>query len=44
MSSPNTRLTGGERFEGRGVLCPGGHELSFNDGCARGLEAPPEAP
>jgi len=29
---PNKRLklTGGDRFRGSGVLCPGGHELSFN--------------
>ncbi len=33
---PNKRLklTGGDRSKGTGVLCPGGHELSFNDGCA----------
>jgi hypothetical protein len=36
-SPPNMRLklTGGDRFKGSGVLCPGGHELSFND-TARG--------
>jgi len=28
------KLTGGDRFEGIGVLCPGGHELSFKDGRA----------
>ena len=29
---PNMRLklTGGDRLKGSGVLCPGGHELSFN--------------
>ena len=29
---PNKRLkpTGGDRSKGNGVLCPGGHELSFN--------------
>src|ERR1043166_5871603 len=29
---PNKRLklAGGRRFKGNGVLCPGGHELSFN--------------
>jgi len=29
---PNKRLklTGGDRFKGSGVLCPGGHELTFN--------------
>ncbi len=34
---PNKRLklTGGDRFKGTGVLCPAGHELSFND-TARG--------
>ena len=38
---PNMRLklAGGDRFEGSGVLCPSGHELSFNDGCARGRVA-----
>ena len=31
---PNKRLklTGGDRSKGNGALCPGGHELSFNDG------------
>jgi len=31
-SRPNKRLklTGGDRFKGSGVLCPGGHELSSN--------------
>ena len=34
---PNKRLklTGGDRFRGNGVVCPGGYELSFND-TARG--------
>src|SRR5207249_12107636 len=34
---PNMRLklTGGDRSKGNGVLCPGGHELSFKD-AARG--------
>ena len=29
---PNKRLklTGGDRSNGIGVLCPGGHELTFN--------------
>ena len=29
---PNMRLklTGGDRSNGSGVLCPGGHQLSFN--------------
>ncbi len=29
---PNKRLklSGGDRFKGDGVLCPGAHELSFN--------------
>jgi len=33
MLLPNMRLklAGGERSKGSGVLCPGGHELSFND-------------
>src|SRR3989442_868031 len=32
MPQPNKRLklTGGDRFEGSGVLCPGGHGLSLN--------------
>ncbi len=25
------KLAGGDRFKGIGVLCPGGHELSFSD-------------
>ena len=29
------KLPGGDRFNGIGVLCPSGHELSFND-TARG--------
>jgi len=35
---PNKRLklAGGERSKGIGVLCPSGHELSFNYGCAGG--------
>ena len=38
------KLTGGNRFEGSGVLCAGAHELSFNDsrasgGVARSLSA-----
>jgi len=34
---PNKRLklAGGDRSKGSGVLCPSGHELSFND-TARG--------
>ena len=38
---PNKRLklTGGDRFKGTGVLCAGGHQLSFHDGCARGRVA-----
>ncbi len=33
---PNKRLklAGGDRLKGKRVLCPGTHELSFNDGCA----------
>ena len=33
---PNKRLklTGGERFKGNGVLCPGGHGLSSTSPCA----------
>ena len=32
LGLPNMRLklTGGDRFKGSGVLCPGGHELTFN--------------
>ncbi len=33
------KLTGGDRSNGSGVLCPGGHEVSFNDGCAGGRVA-----
>ena len=34
--APNMRLklAGGDRFKGSGVLCPGGHELSFSYSCA----------
>ena len=37
MALPNKRLklAGGDRSSGNGVLCPGGHELSFSD-AARG--------
>jgi hypothetical protein len=37
IAPPNMRskLPGGDRFKGSGVLCPDGHELSFND-TARG--------
>ncbi len=33
---PNKRLklAGGDRFKGSGVLCAGGHELSFSSSCA----------
>ena len=33
MPLPNKRLklAGDDRFNGPGVLCPGGHGLSFND-------------
>ncbi len=34
QSNKRLKLTGGDRSKGSGVLCPGGHELSFNDGCA----------
>ncbi len=36
-SPPNKRLklAGGDRLKGSGLLCPGRHELSFND-AARG--------
>ncbi len=39
--APNKRLklAGGDRFKGSGVLCPGGHELSFSHGCAGGRVA-----
>ena len=38
---PNKRLklTGGDRSKGTGVLCPGGHELSFNGTAPRGRVA-----
>ncbi len=38
---PNKRLklAGDDRFKGSGVLCPGGHELAFNYGCAVGRVA-----
>jgi hypothetical protein len=38
---PNKRLklTGGDRFSGTGVLCPDGHELSFNDAAPGGRVA-----
>ena len=38
---PNKRLklTGGDRSKEGGELCPGGHELSFHDGCAGGQVA-----
>ena len=38
---PNKRLKlpGGDRFRGSGVLCPGGHELSFNGTAPRGRVA-----
>ncbi len=38
---PNKRLklAGGDRSKGSGVLCPGGHALSFKDGCAGGRVA-----
>ncbi len=38
---PNKRLklTGGDRSNGNGVLCPDGHELSFNERCAGGRVA-----
>ena len=41
MEPPNKRLklTGGDRFKGSGVLCPGAHELSFNDTARGGLVA-----
>jgi len=29
-SNKRLKLPGGDRFRGSGVLCPGGHELSFN--------------
>ena len=33
------KLTGLSLLKGIGVLCPGGHELSFTFKCARGLAA-----
>ena len=41
MLLPNKRLklTGGDRSKGSGVLCPGGHELSFNGTAPRGRVA-----
>jgi len=33
------KLAGLSLFKGIGVLCPGGHELSFNVKCAGGLAA-----
>ena len=30
-SNKRLKLTGGDRFNGSGVLCTGAHELSFND-------------
>ena len=38
---PNMRLklAGGDRTKGSGVLCPGGHELSFNDTARAGRVA-----
>jgi len=42
MSAPpnkRLKLAGEDRSKGSGVLRPGGHELSFNDGCAGGRVA-----
>ncbi len=38
---PNMRLKlpGGDRFKGIGVLCAGGHELSFHDSARDGRVA-----
>ena len=38
---PNKRLklAGGDRSKGNGVLCPNGHELSFNYNCVDGRVA-----
>jgi len=38
---PNKRLklTGGERINGSGVLCPGVHHVSFNDSAPSGRVA-----
>jgi len=33
------KLTGGDRSKGSGVLCPGAHELSFNNSCVGGRVA-----
>ena len=33
------KLAGADRFEGSKVLCPGGHELSFNDAARSGRVA-----
>ena len=30
MPNKRLKLTGGDRFKGNGVLCPSGHELTFN--------------
>jgi hypothetical protein len=40
-ATPNKRLKlpGGDRSKGSGVLCPGGHELTFNNGCGDGRVA-----
>jgi hypothetical protein len=41
MEAPNKRLKlpGGDRPKGNGVLCAGGHELSFSSRCAGGRVA-----
>jgi hypothetical protein len=41
MALPNMALEAGGpiALKGIGVLCPGGHELSFNVKCAGGLAA-----
>jgi len=31
MPNMRLKLAGGDRLRGNGVLCPGAHELSFND-------------
>jgi len=38
LGLPNKRLklTGDDRSKGNGALCAGAHELSSNNGCARG--------
>ncbi len=33
------KLPGADRLKGTGVLCANAHELSFNNGCARGRVA-----